>query len=187
MSNTSQYSNYKSIRKLPTFIVNLLIANGNELWSLLKYPNPINKTVSLEERKKMISPNSINEDKYNIVFQKFTETAMTTDEGKVFAQIRMQVINGVSQSNITGRINVLFQIIVNNKQMTVDTDFTSHDNRAIAIMQNLIEILNGEPLSINGNYLFINGKIDYNGGFKLTNFNEEYSGYNLIMTMNVVD
>ncbi|GAB7482024.1 hypothetical protein OUHCRE19_42990 [Enterobacter asburiae] len=54
-------------------------------------------------------------------------------------------------------------------------------------MQELVDALNGKPLYDNGRYLFLNGLEDYSGGFKLVNFNNEYSGYNLIMTTIVSD
>ena len=47
------------------------------------YENIINLT--LDEKRAMICTDSINADRYNVVLQKFTDEAMTSDDGKVFA------------------------------------------------------------------------------------------------------
>lgn len=180
------YADYQSVRTLPYDIVNKLIVDNEELWKLMKYDNTVGKpNLTLDEKRTMICTDSINTDKYNVVLQKFTDEAMTSDEGRVFAQMRIQVLSGYSQSPSTAKISVLFQFVVNDKKMLCQTDVTPFDNRAFAMCQNIISCLNGKPLGNTKNYLYINDDEDYNGDLKLVTFNKEYSGYVLIMSTNI--
>lgn len=188
VNNFRDYASYKSIRTIPYDVINYLAINCPNLWKLLKYENPMGKSdLSQEEIKGMIAPSSMHLENYNVAFQKFSDEAMTSDKGEVFSQLRIQVLNGYSQDTQVAKVNILLQIIVNNRKMICDTDQVVYDNRATAIMQELVDALNGKPLYDNGRYLFLNGLEDYSGGFKLVNFNNEYSGYNLIMTTIVSD
>jgi hypothetical protein len=180
------YSNYESARSLPYNILNKLMTDDEELWKLLKYENPLGKeNLTLDEKRAMICKDSINADRYNVVFQKFTDEAMTSDDGKVFAQMRLQVLSGYSPSSATAKVSVIFQFVVSDKNMVCDTDVTPYDNRAFALCQSVINCLNGKPLVEDGNYLYLNDEEDYNGEFKLVTFNKEYSGYVLVMSMNI--
>lgn len=182
------YATYGSVRTLPYDIINKLMTDNEELWKLMKYDSPLGKdNLSLEEKRSMICTDSINTDRYNVVLQKFSEEAMTSDEGKVFAQMRIQVLSGYSETPSTAKVSVLFQFIVNDKKMLCNTEVTPFDNRAFAMCQNVIDCLNGKPLSDNKNYLYINDDEDYNGDMKLVTYNKEYSGYILIMSTNISD
>lgn len=180
------YPSYESARALPYDIINKLMTDNEEMWKLLRYENVIGKdNLSMAEKRAMICTDSMNADKYNVVLQKFTEDAMTSDEGRVFAQIRLQVLSGYTMHPSSAKLSVVFQIVVNDKKMLCATDKTPYDNRAFAICQNIIECLNGKPLNQNGNYLYMNGEEDYGGELKLVTYNKEYSGYILVMTTNI--
>lgn len=182
------YASYASVRTLPYDILNKLMQDNEELWKLMKYDNTVGKdNLSLDEKRAMICTDSINADRYNVVLQKFSDEAMTSDEGKVFAQMRLQVLSGYSETPSTAKVSVLFQLIVNDKKMLCNTDVTPFDNRAFAMCQNIISCLNGKPLGDGHNYLYINDDEDYNGDMKLVTFNKEYSGYILIMSTNISD
>lgn len=180
------YADYSSVRTLPYDILNKLMTDNEELWKLMKYDNTVGKeNLTLDEKRAMICTDSIHTDRYNVVFQKFTEEAMTSDEGKVFAQMRLQVLSGYSETPSTAKVSVLFQFVVNDKKMLCNTDVTPFDNRAFAMCQNVISCLNGKPLGTSKNYLYINDDEDYNGDMKLVTYNKEYSGYILIMSTNI--
>lgn len=180
------YADYRCVRTLPYDIINKLITDNEELWKLMKYDNTVGKpNLTLDEKRAMICTDPINTDRYNVVLQKFTDEAMTSDDGRVFAQMRIQVLSGYSQSPSTAKVSVLFQFVVNDKKMLCQTDVTPFDNRAFAMCQNIISCLNGKPLGNTKNYLYINDDEDYNGDLKLVTFNKEYSGYVLIMSTNI--
>ena len=162
--------------------------DNEELWKLMKYDNTVGKpNLTLDEKRAMICTDSINTDRYNVVLQKFTDEAMTSDDGKVFAQMRIQVLSGYSETPSNAKMSVLFQFVVNDKKMLCQTDVTPFDNRAFAMCQNVISCLNGKPLDTAKNYLYINDDEDYNGDLKLVTYNKEYSGYILIMSINIAD
>lgn len=183
-----QYADYRSVRTLPYEIINKLMIDNEELWKLMKYDNTVGKpNLTLDEKRAMICTDSINTDRYNVVLQKFTDEAMTSDDGKVFAQMRIQVLSGYSETPSNAKMSVLFQFVVNDKKMLCQTDVTPFDNRAFAMCQNVISCLNGKPLDTAKNYLYINDDEDYNGDLKLVTYNKEYSGYILIMSINIAD
>lgn len=183
-----QYADYRSVRTLPYEIINKLMIDNEELWKLMKYDNTVGKpNLTLDEKRAMICTDSINADRYNVVLQKFTDEAMTSDDGKVFAQMRIQVLSGYSETPSNAKMSVLFQFVVNDKKMLCQTDVTPFDNRAFAMCQNVISCLNGKPLDTAKNYLYINDDEDYNGDLKLVTYNKEYSGYILIMSINIAD
>lgn len=180
------YANYRSARTLPYDIINKLMQDDEELWKLLKYDDPLGKpNLTMAEKRAMICTDSIKADQYNVVLQKFSEEAMTSDDGNVFAQMRVQVLGGYSSTPSKAKISVVLQFVVNDKKMLCNTDITPYDNRAFAMCQSVIECLNGNPLYDGGNYLYINDDEDYNGDLKLVSFNKEYSGYVLIMSTNI--
>lgn len=180
------YPTYDSVRTLPYEIINKLMTDNEEMWKLLRYENIIGKPdLTMAEKRSMICKNSIQADRYNVVLQKFTEEAMTSDEGRVFAQLRLQVLGGYSMHPSSAKISVVFQIVVDDKKMLCATETTPYDNRAFAICQNIIKCLNGKPLTDGGNYLYMNGEEDYSGELKLVTYNKEYSGYILVMTTNI--
>lgn len=182
----NKYMTYAEVRKLPYQIINKLMTDNEELWKLLKYTNTVGvANLTLDEKRAMICPDSINADNYNVVLQKFSEEAMTSDSGNVFAQLRIQVLGGYSLTPYNGKVSVVIQLVVTDKKMVCSTDVTPYDNRAFAMCQEVIACLNGKPLNIEGNYLFMNNDEDYNGEFKLVNFNKEYSGYVLVMSANI--
>lgn len=183
-----QYADYRSVRTLPYEIINKLMIDNEELWKLMKYDNTVGKpNLTLDEKRAMICTDSINADRYNVVLQKFTDEAMTSDDGRVFAQMRIQVLSGYSETPSNAKMSVLFQFVVNDKKMLCQTDVTPFDNRAFAMCQNVISCLNGKPLDTAKNYLYINDDEDYNGDLKLVTYNKEYSGYILIMSINIAD
>lgn len=180
------YADYQSVRTLPYNILNKLMTDNEEIWKLMKYDNPVGKAnLTLKEKRAMICTDSIQADKYNVVLQKFTEEAMTSDKGNVFAQLRIQVLGGYSSKPSTAKVSVVIQLVVNDKKMLCNTDTTPYDNRAFAMCQSVIQCLNGKPLYEGGNFLYMNDDEDYNGEFKLVSFNKEYSGYVLVMSTNI--
>jgi hypothetical protein len=125
-----QYADYRSVRTLPYEIINKLMIDNEELWKLMKYDNTVGKpNLTLDEKRAMICTDSINADRYNVVLQKFTDEAMTSDDGKVFAQMRIQVLSGYSETPSNAKMSVLFQFVVNDKKMLCQTDVTPHLNQ----------------------------------------------------------
>lgn len=188
------YNSYETVRKLPYLVVDKLIYNCPELWKLMKYVEPLGKpNLSVEEISKMICPNSMNVDNYNVVLQKFSQNAMADDSGNIFAQMRISVLQARSINNTVGRISLLFEMVVHNFKVVCDTDNGALQDRSMAMTQSIIECLNGATLSPyepatsdNGVQLYINGMEDMSAGFKQISFNNEYSGYQLIINANIL-
>lgn len=182
------YANYEYARKLPYAVINKLIVDCPEIWKLMYYDEPLGKKdLTIDEISSMICPNSINVGQYNVIFQKYSQEVGMESTGKIFAQTRIQVLGSKSINRTVGRLSLLMEFIVNDKKNTCDTDLTPYDNRALAMAQEAIKALNG--ISLDGdenNYLFMNGMEDLNASFKLVKFNNEFSGYQLIMNTNIL-
>lgn len=175
------YNSYFEARTLPKKIVDYLFNNVPKFWKLLFYESDPDSSPDLTNKQKasMIAKTSAGDtSKYNILFQHYTNEALKNATTQV--RIEIMKINSLNRSD--AQVRVLFQVIVNNKLMVVNTDVSNVDNRAMAISQCLVEALNG--LNIEGLKTPIN--IDFEqdryGGLSSMFFNSEFSGYELVMS-----
>jgi len=178
--NKTAYNNYLLARDLPKLIVDYLFDKSPEFWKLLKYSqNPFEQNeLTDKEKKDMICKSSFNTEKYNILFQKYTPDALL--EAK--SQVRIYVDDITSYGRTNALARVIFQIIVNNHEMILpDTPYSSIDKRDVAIMQTIVETLNGVKLEKTMSQMFINFEVDRFSGAKQVSYNSEYSGFQLTM------
>lgn len=173
------YNNYQMVRDLPTIIVNYLFNNSPDFWKLLKYSqNPLDKDdLTNKEKAAMIATTSFNTEKYNVLFQKYTVNAMI--EAK--SQVRVFVDNVSSIGRTDALVRVIFQVVVNNNEMMIKTPYSAHDKRDVAIMQTIVNTLNGVKLDNTKSQIFINNDIDRYAGASQVSYNNDYSGFQLTM------
>ena len=175
------YNNYAEARILPKRIVDYLFANVPSLWKLLYYDeDPMNKAdLTNAQKASMICKTSSGDtSKYNILFQHYANEAMKD----ATTQIRIEISRIDSVNRTDALVRVLFQVIVNNKLMVVNTDVSNVDNRAMALTQCLVEALNGLQLENLKTPLNIDFTQDRYTGVVSTFFNSEFSGYELVMS-----
>ena len=173
------YNDYSLTRDLPTIIVNYLFNNTPELWKLLKYSQkPLDKEdLSNSEKAKMIGRTSFNTDEYNVLFQKYTTDAMI----KAKSQLRIYIDKVSSYGRTDALVRIIFQIIVNNNEMMIETPKSKNDKRDVAIMQTIVEALNGVKLDKTKSQMFVNNDIDRFAGAEQVSYNNNYSGFQLTM------
>lgn len=179
--NKIAYNNYELVRDLPYSIVNYLFDNSPELWKLLKYSqNPLDqKDLTKKEKQNMICKSSFNIEDYNIAFQKFTSNAML----KAKSQVRVFIDDVTSYGRTNALVRVIFQVIVNNNEMIINTPYSQVDKRDVAIMQTLVNSLNGVKLDKVKSQMFCNFDIDRFSGAKQVSYNDDYSGFQLTMAV----
>lgn len=173
------YNNYRLARDLPTIIINYLFDNSPDFWKLLKYSqNPLSEPdMTNEEKANMICKSSFNTEEYNVLFQKYTVDAMI----KAKSQVRVFVDNISSYGRTNALARIIFQVIVNNNEMMISTPVSKNDKRDVAIMQTIVEALNGVKLDKTKSQMFVNNEIDRFAGASQVSYNNDYSGFQLTM------
>ena len=173
------YNDYSLIRDLPTIIINYLFENSPDFWKLLKYSqNPLSKPdLTNEEKSKMIGKSSFNTEKYNVLFQKYTTDAVV----KAITQVRVFVDNVSSYGRTNALARIIFQVVVNNNEMIINTPMSKNDKRDVAIMQTIVQALNGVKVDKTKSQMFINNQIDRFAGAQQVSYNNDYSGFQLTM------
>lgn len=180
-TKNNAYNNYLEARVLPKKIVDYLFNEVPELWRLLYYENNPDSQPDLTNAQKasMIAKASTGDtSKYNILFQHYNNDALKD----ATCQLRIEIMKIDSINRSDAQVRVLFQVIVNNKLMLVNTDVSNVDNRATALMQILVNALNGKCLEGLKTPLNIDFSEDRYSGVESVYFNTEYSGYNVIMS-----
>lgn len=173
------YNDYKMVRDLPTIIVNYLFDNSPDFWKLLKYSqNPLDENdLTNKEKANMIAKTSFNTEEYNVLFQKYTVNAMI----KAKSQVRVFIDDVTSYGRTNALARVIFQVVVNNNEMMIKTPYSAHDKRDVAIMQTIVQTLNGVKLENTKSQMFINNQVDRYAGAAQVSYNNDYSGFQLTM------
>lgn len=173
------YNDYALARNLPKTIIDYLFENSPEFWKLLKYSiNPLSYAdLSADDKKNMICKSSFDTETFNVLFQKFTSDAVI--EAKTQVRIYIDDITSYGRTNALARVK--FQIIVNNKEMIINTPYSQVDKRDIAIAQTVVKTLNGITMPNTKSQMFINFDIDRFSGAREESFNDNYSGFVLVM------
>ena len=173
------YNTYELVRNLPTIIVNYLFKNSPDFWKLLKYSqNPLSEPdLTDEEKASMICRSSFNTEEFNVLFQKYTVDAMLNAK----SQVRVFIDNVSSYGRTNALVRVIFQVIVNNNEMIINTKYSQNDKRDVAIMQTIVKTLNGVKLEKTKSQMFINSEIDRFAGAEQVSYNNNYSGFQLTM------
>ena len=173
------YNDYSLVRDLPTIIVNYLFENSPDFWKLLKYTeNALDKeNLTDKEKSAMIGRSSFNTENFNVLFQKYTVDALL----KAKSQVRVFIDDIKSYGRTDALVRVVFQIIVNNNEMMIQTPYSKNDKRDVAIVQTIVEALNGEKLAKTKSQMFINYDIERFSGAEQVSYNNNYSGFQLTM------
>lgn len=175
------YNSYLEARTLPKKIVDYLFNNVPNFWKLLFYENDpdSNPDLSKAQKASMICKTSSGDtSKYNVLFQHYANEALKD----ATTQVRIEIMKIDSLNRSDAQVRVLFQVIVNNKLMVINTDVSNVDNRATAIMQCLVEALNGLNLEGLKTPLNIDFSQDRYSGVTSMFFNTEFSGYEVVMS-----
>lgn len=175
------YNNYLEARTLPKKIVDYLFNNVPEFWRLLYYevdPDSKQDLTNKQKASMICKTSSGDTSKYNVLFQHYTTDALKD----ATSQVRIEVMKIDSLNRTDAQVRVLFQVIVNNKLMVVNTNVSNVDNRSTAIMQCLIQALNGLKLDGLKTPLNIDFSQDRYSGVNSVLFNSEFSGYEIVMS-----
>lgn len=175
------YNNYLEARTLPKKIVDYLFNNVPNFWKLLYYETDPDSKPELTNKQKaaMICKTSSGDtSKFNVLFQHYTNEALKN----ATSQVRIEIMRVDSLNRTDAQVRVLFQVIVNNKLMIVNTDVSNVDNRSTAIMQCLVEALNGLKLEGLKTPINIDFTQDRYSGVTSVFFNSEFSGYEVVMS-----
>ena len=119
------------------------------------------------------------EEEFNILFQKYTVNAMI----KAKSQVRIFIDDITSYGRTNALVRVIFQVVVNNNEMIINTPYSSVDKRDVAIMQTLVNALNGVKLDGMKSQMFINVEQDRYSGAQQVSYNNDYSGFQLSMAV----
>ena len=175
------YNSYMEARTLPKKIVDYLFNNSPDFWKLLYYetdPDTKKDLTNTQKAKMICKTSSGDTSQYNVLFQHYNNDAMKD----ATTQVRIEIMKIDSLNRSDAQVRILFQVIVNNKLMVVNTKVSNVDNRATAIMQSLVESLNGLKLEGLKTPINIDFSQDRYSGVNETFFNSEFSGYEVVMS-----
>lgn len=179
--NKIAYNNYELCRKIPKTIVDYLFDNCPDFWKLLRYSQePLSKkNLTAKEKKDMICKDPFKTEEFNVLFQKYTVNAMI----KAKSQVRVFIDDITSYGRTNALVRIVFQIVVNNNEMIINTPYSPVDKRDVAIMQTLVDALNGVKLEGMKSQIFINVEQDRYSGAQQVSYNNDYSGFQLSMAV----
>lgn len=179
--NKIAYNNYELCRKIPKTIVDYLFDNCPDFWKLLRYSQePLSKKdLTAKEKKDMICKDPFKTEEFNVLFQKYTVNAMI----KAKSQVRVFIDDITSYGRTNALVRIVFQIVVNNNEMIINTTYSPVDKRDVAIMQTLVDALNGVKLEGMKSQIFINVEQDRYSGAQQVSYNNDYSGFQLSMAV----
>ncbi len=179
--NKIAYNNYELCRKIPKTIVDYLFDNCPDFWKLLRYSQePLSKKdLTAKEKKDMICKDPFKTEEFNVLFQKYTVNAMI----KAKSQVRVFIDDITSYGRTNALVRIVFQIVVNNNEMIINTPYSPVDKRDVAIMQTLVDALNGVKLEGMKSQIFINVEQDRYSGAQQVSYNNDYSGFQLSMAV----
>ena len=96
-------------------------------------------------------------------------------------RVRIYVDDITSYGRTNALVRIVFQIVVNNNEMIINTPYSPVDKRDVAIMQTIVETLNGVKLDKTKSQIFVNNDIDRFAGAEQVSYNNNYSGFQLTM------
>lgn len=102
---------------------------------------------------------------------------------KAKSQVRIFIDDITSYGRTNALVRVIFQVVVNNNEMIINTPYSSVDKRDVAIMQTLVNALNGVKLDGMKSQMFINVEQDRYSGAQQVSYNNDYSGFQLSMAV----
>ena len=184
-NSNERYCQFLAVDTATKVIVDYMLNNNEDVWKLLHFikPNilPLEQgNLTLKQKTKMICTDvyatNNNVDK-NILFQTQVEEGFET----AIPQIRIEIGDIVSFDGVRGYMNIVFQIIVPNKQDLFVAPYSNVARRSDAIFRELVKTFNGTYIP-NSNFngaLFLNTNAPNGAGRKTGAFkyqmNEGYT------------
>ena len=176
------YNNFSNARRLPTMIINYLKRNAPNVWRILKYFDaPYQRPeLTTEEINKLIVPvwSSTAADEYAVLPLRYSGQAITKQD----IQLRISMYEDNSVNRTTTRVRVMLQFICNNNASLISSPYSNTEDRAFALMQEAIAVLNGAELPEIATVLNMDGAADNAVGWYAAKFSDTYSGYECIMS-----
>lgn len=178
------YNKFRTIRGAAQEIVNFLFDYAPNLWKLLKYgtKDSLSKPdLTTDEKAAMICVDSSVDGstaQKNVLMQLDVEDGLTL----AINQIRIDLGNVKTSTAQTGTVYIHIQVIVPIKQISVSSPYSEFDNRAVAIVQELANALNGTRLNSFSSVMFLDEQGDggRSTGIYRQPQNKGYTGYMMI-------
>ena len=186
----NNYNSFPALKNGISFLFDWLFNNAPDLWKLLKYTAPGDfpytmPELSTAERASMVCNDPNDYYKADVVANKSFLFQKYNDEEYSIArpQVRMFFDDIIAIDSYRGYANVVFQIVVPNKQNQFNGGNATTNDRALEIFLKITEALNGTPLPETpfASPLFINKNAKDSAGKNTGAFrekqNKSYSGY----------
>ena len=181
MTYSGTYNKYETFPDLARNVLSRLFENDEDIWKLLKYSSPdaLSKpNLTLAEKRALIYDGLGEQDDFRIFRQPFLEDSFQD----AVAQLRIYSTQIVPSDNITGVVDICFEILSHNKIITLDGGQYS---RLELIAQRIIQSLNGVEIGGVG-LMFFNQRGHYSDRVSMNLYNNRnYVGYKLIMSVHV--
>ena len=181
MSNET-YNKFDSARRLPSVSISYLKKNAPVVWKILKYStNPYGQDdLTTAQINSLImsqwSSDAVN--KYAVLPIRFSGQALSGQQ----LQLRVSLWSGDTINPLTARVRILLQFICANDACVISTPYSVAEDRAFALMQESIKVLVGADLPGIGTVLNMNGTQDRNVGWQAVKFNDNYCGYECVLS-----
>lgn len=146
-SNNERYCQFTAVDTATKAVVDYLLNNNEDVWKLLKFIKPTilpleQPNLTLKQKTDMICTNVYAVDgnvNKNILFQTQVGEAFST----AIPQIRVEIGDIVSFDGVRGYMNIIFQVIVPNKQDLFVAPYSNVARRSDAIFRELVKTFNG--------------------------------------------
>lgn len=196
MACENSYNKFYSLDGGISAIFDYLFNNASDMWKLLKYTSPndfpfTSPEVTSAEKAAMICNNPAdyyNADvvaRKNILFQKYNDEEYSV----ATPQVRMWIDDVVAINSYTGYANIVFQIVVPNKQNQFNGGQMVTSDRTLELFKAICRTLNGTqiPSSNFNSPLFLNKSAPDGAGRATGAYrereNKNYSGYNAVFSV----
>lgn len=182
--NNKPYNKFRTIRGVTQEIVDFLFDYAPNLWKLLKYGTKdslYKPDLTAAEKGNMICTDSSVDGitaKKNVLMQLEVEDGLTL----AINQIRIDLGNIKTSTAYTGTVYVHIQVIVPIKQISIQSPYSEFDNRAVAIVQELANALNGTRFNAFASPMFLDeqGEGGRSTGIYKQTQNKGYTGYMMV-------
>jgi hypothetical protein len=190
------YNEFSALDSATKKIVNYLFYNAPDLWKLLYYFAPEDLPYSKDDLTDSQKANMIvktPQEMYdpNVSVNKSVLFQINIDEAFSVArpQIRLEIGDITPADSYRGFAEIVFQIVVPNKQKIFISSYNDMADRSVAIFRELVKALNGKKIPEAGFYtqMFMNKSAQNGAGRKTGAFkevqNKNYSGYYVVFSV----
>lgn len=170
------YGTYDTITNFSYNIIAFLIQNNEDIWKLLKYPEPnalSQPNLTQDEKTAMIYKGEVDSDPFRV----FTSGYFDDSKEIQCSQLRIYIDSLIPDNHIWGTVNINMEILSHNK-IAVLEDGT---NRLEVMLQNVIKTING--INIEGlGAIALDRKFSGYNRAKIVSFNKFYRGFMLSLS-----